>query len=85
MIRSVTTPSPLLASLAQTMPIFPSDCRITWSARQAGHETVNTIAITVMGGDLLANGNRPENAECDILSLAKELAIIGTVVLRMRN
>lgn len=44
-----------------------------------------TVAVSIMSGNFLANGDGSEDAECDILSLAKELTIVGTVVLKMKR
>jgi len=42
---------------------------------------IRTVAIAVVGGDFLADLDRPEDTEGDVSTFAKELAVVVTVVL----
>lgn len=42
---------------------------------------IHTVAIAIMGGNFLADLDRPEDAKSDVSALAKELAVVVTVML----
>lgn len=54
---------------------------VSQNSERASNKTSLTVAVAIMGCDLLANGDGPEDPKRDVTPLAEELAVIVAIML----